>query len=90
MPNPSMDVSECLLASMELGVKSVSWAMVKNELSGDWEYKDLANWISGRCMGPPEVLPNHIRQYWRVKAKLRLINMVPMLDDRMIVTSKLR
>ena len=31
LPDPSMDVSECLLASMELGVKSVSWAMVKNE-----------------------------------------------------------
>ena len=28
MPDPAMDVSECLLASMELGVKSVSWAMV--------------------------------------------------------------
>ena len=35
LADPSMDVSECLLASMELGVKSVSWAMVKNELSGD-------------------------------------------------------
>ena len=36
LPDPSMDVSECLLASMELGVKSVSWAMVKNELD-QWE-----------------------------------------------------
>ena len=48
-----MDRSECLLASMELGIKSVSWAMVKNELSGDGEYKDLANWISWGCTGPP-------------------------------------
>ena len=53
LPDPSMDVSECLLASMELGVKSVSWAMVKNELSGDGEFKDLADWISGGCIGPP-------------------------------------
>ena len=28
LPDPIMDVSECLLASMQLGVKSVSWAMV--------------------------------------------------------------
>ena len=33
--DPSMDESECLLASMELALKSVSWAMVKNELLGD-------------------------------------------------------
>ena len=35
MPDPSMDMSECLLASIELVVNSVSWAMSKNELSGD-------------------------------------------------------
>ena len=35
LPDPSMDESECMLASMELGVKSVSWSMVKNELLGD-------------------------------------------------------
>jgi hypothetical protein len=40
LPDPGMDVSECFLASME----SVSWAMVKNELSGDGEHKDLADW----------------------------------------------
>jgi hypothetical protein len=39
LPNPSIDVSECLLSSMEFGVKSVSRAMVKNELSGDGEYR---------------------------------------------------
>ena len=58
LPDPGMDVSECLLASIELGVKSLSWAMVKNELPGDGEYKDLADWISGGCKGPPEVLPD--------------------------------
>ena len=40
-------VWECLLASMELGIKSVSWVIVKNELSGDGEYKDPADWIGG-------------------------------------------
>ena len=47
LPDPSMYVSECLLASMELGVKSVSWTMVKTELSVDGEFKDLTDWISG-------------------------------------------
>ena len=61
MPDPGMDVSECLLASMELGVKSVSWAMTKNKLSGDGEYKDLADWIVGGCTGPPDLFPDHIR-----------------------------
>jgi hypothetical protein len=88
LPNPSMDVSECLLASMELEVKSVSWTMVKNELDG--EFKDLADWISGGCIGPPEMLPDHIRQYWRVRDKLRLVESVPMLDDRTVVPNKLR
>jgi hypothetical protein len=46
---------------MELGVKSVSWAMVKNELSYDGEYKDLADWIVGGCTGPPDLFPDHIR-----------------------------
>ena len=55
LPDPSRDVSESLLASVELGINSVCWAMVKNELSADGEYKDLADWISG---GPPEVLPD--------------------------------
>ena len=39
LPDPSMDMSEC--------VKYVSRAMVKKELSGDGKYKDLADWISG-------------------------------------------
>ena len=90
MPDPGMDVSECLLASMELGVKSVSWAMTKNKLSGDGEYKDLADWIGGGCTGPPESLPDHIRPYWRVRTKLRLVDMVAMLDDRTVVPIKLR
>ena len=35
--------------------------------------------------GPPEVLHDHIRLYWRVRAKL-----VPMLDNRTFVPLKLR
>jgi hypothetical protein len=31
LPDPELDVSGCMLASMELGIKSVSWDMVKAE-----------------------------------------------------------
>ena len=50
MPDPAFDVSECMLASMELGVKSVSWAMVKGELSKDQDFRDLSDWISGAVL----------------------------------------
>jgi hypothetical protein len=43
LPDPGMDVSECLLSSMEPGVKSVSRAKVKNGLSVDGEYR-LDQW----------------------------------------------
>ena len=64
--------------------------MVKNELSVDGEFKDLSDWICGGCIGPPEMLPDHIRQYWRVRDKLRLVESVLMLDDRTVVPNKLR
>jgi hypothetical protein len=66
--------------------------MVKNELSVDGEFKDLSDCICGGCIciGPPEMLPDHIRQYWRVRDKLSLVESVPMLDDRTVVPKKLR
>ena len=79
-----------MLASMELGVKSVSWTMVKGELSKDQEFRDLSDWISGGSSGPPEGLPDHIRQYWRVRDKLRLVEMVPMMEERTVIPTRLR
>ena len=35
MPDPELDVSGFMLASIELGIKSVSWEMVKMELLKD-------------------------------------------------------
>ena len=90
MPDPAMDVSGCMLASMELGVRSVSWDMVKSELVDDGEFRDLSDWISGGCVGPPDCLPGYIRQYWRVRDKLRLVERVPMLEDRTVIPVKLR
>ena len=39
--DPTLDASGTLLASMELGVKSVSWNMVRSELTRDSQFKDL-------------------------------------------------
>ena len=36
-----LDASGTLLASMELGVRSVSWNMVRSELTMDSQFKDL-------------------------------------------------
>ena len=38
---PALDASGTLLASMELGVRSVSWNMVRSELTRDSQFKDL-------------------------------------------------
>ena len=43
VPDPELDVSGCLLASIELGIKSVSWDMAKRELTKDREFQDLAD-----------------------------------------------
>ena len=56
----------------------------------DQEFRDLSDWISGGCSGPPESLPDHIRQYWRVRDKLRLVEMVPMMEERTVIPTKLR
>ena len=89
-PDPCMDVSGCMVASMEMGVKSVSWTMVRRELDKDAEFRDLADWVLGGCQGPPEMLPTHIREYWRVRDKLRILEGVPMLEGRTVVPKKLR
>ena len=62
MPDPELDVSGFMLASIELGIKSVSWEMVKMELSKDREFQDLAYWITGGCSVPPESLTDYIKQ----------------------------
>jgi hypothetical protein len=90
LPDPEMDVSGFMLASMQIGVKSVSWEMVQAELHKDTEFKDLSDWISGGCIGPPESLPDYLKQYWRVRHDLRLLEEVPMLSDRTVIPRGLR
>jgi hypothetical protein len=38
LPDPELDVSGYMFASMELGIKSVSWDMVKAELNNDQNF----------------------------------------------------
>ena len=58
-----------MLASMEVGIKLVSWEMVMAELCKDAEFQELADWIEGGCRSPPVDLPLHLKQYWRSKSK---------------------
>ena len=45
-PDPDFDVSNAVLASMELGVRSITWDMVKKVLVKDKTYSDLTSWIT--------------------------------------------
>ena len=74
MPDPELDVSGFMLASIELGIKSVSWEMVNMELSKDREFQDLADWITGGCLEPPESLTDYIKQFRRVRHLLRVMD----------------
>ena len=89
-PDPSMDVTGCMVASLEMGVKSVSWTMVNMELGKDTEFKDLAEWVQGGCHGPPEGLPLHLREFWRVRDKLRILEGGPVLEQRTVIPKNLR
>ena len=62
-PDPDLDVSDFVEASMELGVKSVTWDVVKMEVERDQEFRDLSDWIIGGCEGPPGGLVDHLKQY---------------------------
>ena len=89
-PDPELDVSDAVIASMELGIRSVSWEMVKKELQTDAKYKDLSTWIHEGCTGPASTLPLHIKPFWRLRGNLRCTDGVPMFDERTIVPESLR
>jgi hypothetical protein len=74
-----------MLASMELGVKSVTWDMVKTEVNRYPNYQLLALWIICRCQGPLTSMPATLHPYWRVRHSLRVLDGVPMLEDRTVI-----
>ena len=89
-PDPELDVSDVVIASMELGIRSVSWEMVKRELQNDAKYRDLSTWIQEGCIGPATTLPLHIKPFWKLRGNLRCTDSVPMFDERTIVPESLR
>ena len=89
-PDPDLDVSNAVLASMELGVRSITWDMAKKELVKDKTYSDLSSWIMSGCQGPVEDLPPHIKPYWKLRNYLHCVEFVPMFNDRTIIPTGMR
>ena len=89
-PYPDLDVSAEMMASMELGIRSITWDMVKQELLKDKTYSDLSSWITSRCKGPTEDLPPHIKPYWKLRNNLHCVEYVPMFNDRTIIPTGMR
>ena len=86
-PDYDLDVSENIIASMQVGVSSVTWEMVADVLNYDKEYAELAQWIDSGC---PETTMEHLKPYLRVKKNLRTIDGVPMNGDRVVIPLSLR
>ena len=89
-PHLELDVSDDLLASMELGVRSITWDMVKKQLHTDSKFRDLSDWIIGGCVGPAESLPHHIKPFWRLREQLTCVEYVPMCGERTVIPEKLQ
>ena len=66
-PDLRLDCGEYLLASLEFGVRSITWEMVKKELVTDPEFRGLAAWISEGCHDDKKALPEEIKKYWRFR-----------------------
>ena len=86
-PDYNLDVSENVIASMQVGVSSVTWEMVKDVLHYDKEYAELARWIDAGCQ---DTSNEHLKPYLRVRKNLRTIDGVPMNGDRVIIPECLR
>ena len=80
-------MSENVIASMQIGVSSVTWEMVADALHHDKEYAELARWIDAGC---PETTQDHLKPYLRVRKNLRTIDGVPMNGDRVVIPLSLR
>ena len=89
-PAPEMDVSDEMVASMSLEARSISWDRVRREAEKDPSSKVLVQWIEEACPGPVGVLPDGLRQYWRVRESLRVLDGVAMYGDRTIIPQGLR
>ena len=84
-PDPDLDVSDAVLVSMELGIWTITWDMVKQELLKDKTYSDLSSWITSGCKGPTEDLPPHIKPYWKLRNGLHCVEYIHIFNDRTII-----
>ena len=50
----------------------------------------MSDWNTGGCMGPPEILPIHLKQFWRLRVDLRVVDRVPMMGERTVLPRGLR
>ena len=64
--------------------------MVKREAAKDESSKSLVQWIRNECPGPIDQLPEKLKDYWRFRASLRLVDGVAMYGDRTIIPETLR
>ena len=90
VPTMEMDVSEELLASLSREVQSIGWNMVKQAAEKDESSKTLVQWIRDECPGPLDQLPENLKEFWRVRARLRIVDGVAMYGDRTIIPEMLR
>ena len=88
-PDPELDVSDAVLASVELGIRSITWEMVKKELYRDEKFNDLSLWIQEGCAGPVATLPPHVKPFWRLRGNLQCTEKVPMFNERVIIPEAL-
>ena len=68
-PDGEMDMSGELLASMDLGVKSVTWERDKQVAAKDTTVIELVECIQGGCQGVKKDLPVALQPYWGYKGQ---------------------
>ena len=77
-------------ACMMEGSRSVTWNRVKEEAAHDEEAIQLVELISNGFPADRSKLPEHLRQYWRMRSDLYIVGNVPFIEGRMLIPKSLR
>ena len=70
-PDPELDCEEYLLASLESGVRSITWERVKKELLTDTDFQSLATWIIEGCREDKQTPSEIIKKYGKFRSNAR-------------------
>ena len=89
-PMDFVDNEDALLSHIGLDVKSMTWEDVQKETEKDHTSLKLRQWITEGCQGPIESLDKDVKPYWRLKTHLRMLDGVPMLNNRTVIPRRLR